>query len=517
MLLIPGSSADHPEKRWPVDRFIDLSSWFADMGITPVVIGGKAEGDIGARSSSEPRAKNIIGRTDLFQLATLSERAVMAIGGDTGPMHLAAAARTPGVCLFAQEWNPQGDGAENGLEPANPARPRRARGGPMMVLHAATLDAIGLATSNGRRHARCPGRPSAALAPAEPAPETDESPPPTEARLDRRSSDGRSGARSGAGQKASQAADPTGSQILEYLRGCGHIPRRKSTVMENCHRSSSPSGPPPKKEGPQINEDIRAPRVLLIDEKGEKQGEMPIEAALDAAREAGLDLVMVAPDNDPPVVKISDYGKQRFAEQKKKAEARKKQKSADLKEIKLRPNIDMHDYEVKGKAIRRFFEEGDKVKITMRFRGREMAHQNIGMELLIKVRGIRRRRQGGIRAQARRPPDGHGAVAALAAAVWTRGRGLRTEQPRGFFCRPAPRSCACRCCDSVDRYMRAHTGGVHPRRGKHHPTPPRTPRAAATAAKRRTQAQATSALQPGGVRRPGRQARDRHGRATVRA
>ena len=113
---------------------------------------------------------------------------------------------------------------------------------------------------------------------------------------------------------------------------------------------------------------------------------MPLEAALDAAKEAGLDLVRVAPDNEPPVVKISDYGKQRFAEQKKKAEARKKQKSADLKEIKLRPNIDKHDYEVKGRSIRRFFEEGDKVKITMRFRGREMAHQNIGMELLIKVK-----------------------------------------------------------------------------------------------------------------------------------
>jgi translation initiation factor IF-3 len=113
---------------------------------------------------------------------------------------------------------------------------------------------------------------------------------------------------------------------------------------------------------------------------------MPIEAALDAAREAGLDLVEVAPDNDPPVVKISDYGKQRFLEQKKKAEARKKQKSADLKEIKMRPNIDDHDYEVKARAITRFFEEGDKVKITLRFRGREMAHQHLGMELLERVR-----------------------------------------------------------------------------------------------------------------------------------
>ena len=112
---------------------------------------------------------------------------------------------------------------------------------------------------------------------------------------------------------------------------------------------------------------------------------MPLEAALEAAKEVSLDLVMVAPDNDPPVVKIADYGKQRFAEQKKKAEARKKQKSADLKEIKLRPNIDKHDYEVKGRSIRRFFEEGDKVKITMRFRGREMAQQELGMELLKRV------------------------------------------------------------------------------------------------------------------------------------
>ncbi|MEZ5938187.1 MAG: translation initiation factor IF-3 [Hyphomonadaceae bacterium] len=146
------------------------------------------------------------------------------------------------------------------------------------------------------------------------------------------------------------------------------------------------AAPPPKKTGPRVNEEIEAPRVLLIDENGEKQGEMPIEAALDAAREVGLDLVEVAPDGEPPVVKISDYGKQRFQEQKKKAEARKKQKSADLKEIKMRPNIDKHDYEVKSKAIRRFFEEGDKVKITMRFRGREMAHQHLGLELLERVR-----------------------------------------------------------------------------------------------------------------------------------
>lgn len=142
----------------------------------------------------------------------------------------------------------------------------------------------------------------------------------------------------------------------------------------------------PQKSGPRVNEDIRETKVLLIDEHGEKQGEMPIQAALDAAREAGLDLVEVSPNADPVVCKIVDYGKLRFLEQKKKAEARKKQKTADLKEIKMRPNIDTHDYEVKTKAMTRFFEDGDKVKITLRFRGREMAHQYLGMELMQKVR-----------------------------------------------------------------------------------------------------------------------------------
>lgn len=126
--------------------------------------------------------------------------------------------------------------------------------------------------------------------------------------------------------------------------------------------------------------------MLLIDENGEKQGEMPLQAALDAAREASLDLVEVAPDSVPPVCKILDFGKLKFEEQKKRAAARKKQRSADLKEIKMRPNIDIHDYEVKAKAITRFFEAGDKVKVTLRFRGREMAHQHLGMELLNRVR-----------------------------------------------------------------------------------------------------------------------------------
>lgn len=143
----------------------------------------------------------------------------------------------------------------------------------------------------------------------------------------------------------------------------------------------------PSKDGPRINDEIRAPRILLIDAEGEKQGEMPLSAALEAAIEAGLDLVEVAPNAEPPVCKILDYGKYKYEEQKKKALARKNQKIVEIKEIKLRPMIDDHDYDVKKRAMDRFFEEGDKVKVTLRFRGREMAHQHLGMELLRRVKG----------------------------------------------------------------------------------------------------------------------------------
>ena len=144
---------------------------------------------------------------------------------------------------------------------------------------------------------------------------------------------------------------------------------------------------PPVKDGPPINQEIRATRVLLIDQHGEKQGVMPLSSALEAAEEAGLDLVQIVGNAETPVCKILDYGKHRFQEQKKKAEARKRQKVVELKEIKLRPNIDTHDYEVKAKSMHRFFEEGDKVKVTLRFRGREMAHQQLGLELLNRVAG----------------------------------------------------------------------------------------------------------------------------------
>ena len=142
----------------------------------------------------------------------------------------------------------------------------------------------------------------------------------------------------------------------------------------------------PSKDGPRINDEIRSAKILLIDQNGEKQGIMPITAALEAAEEVGLDLVEISPNSDPPVCKLLDYGKFKFQEQKKKNEARKRQKTVEIKEIKLRPNIDTHDYDVKAKAMHRFFEEGDKVKVTLRFRGREMAHPELGMKLLQQVR-----------------------------------------------------------------------------------------------------------------------------------
>jgi translation initiation factor IF-3 len=173
------------------------------------------------------------------------------------------------------------------------------------------------------------------------------------------------------------------------LRAASDLPlpgRQAANQKEKTIARRPMNAPPPSKDGPCINEDILAPRVLLIDDAGEKQGEMPIAAALEAAKEAGLDLVEVAPQAVPPVCKIMDYGKYKFQEQKKKAEARKKAKAVEIKEVKVRPNIDDHDYDVKVRMIERFFEEGDKVKVTLRFRGRELAHTHLGMELLDRMR-----------------------------------------------------------------------------------------------------------------------------------
>src|ERR1700704_2885205 len=139
--------------------------------------------------------------------------------------------------------------------------------------------------------------------------------------------------------------------------------------------------------GPKINEAIRVKDVRLIDETGQNVGVVPTADALARAVLAGLDLVEVAPEADPPVCKILDFGKYKYQTQKKAAEARKHQKIVEIKEIKMRPAIDDPDYDVKMRSIKRFFEEGDKVKITLRFRGREMAHQQLGMEVLQRVKG----------------------------------------------------------------------------------------------------------------------------------
>ncbi len=128
------------------------------------------------------------------------------------------------------------------------------------------------------------------------------------------------------------------------------------------------------------------PQVRLIDEKGENRGVVATRDALAAAEAAGLDLVEISPTATPPVCKLLDFGKYKYEAQKKAAEARKKQKVIEIKEIKLRPGIDTNDYNIKMRSMRRFLEEGDKVKVTMRFRGREMAHQELGMKVLDRVR-----------------------------------------------------------------------------------------------------------------------------------
>ncbi|HCX66276.1 MAG TPA: translation initiation factor IF-3 [Rhodobiaceae bacterium] len=142
---------------------------------------------------------------------------------------------------------------------------------------------------------------------------------------------------------------------------------------------------PPTKEGPRVNDMIDEPTVLLIDAEGEKRGVIPTDEAIRMAEEAGLDLVEVSPNAKPPVCKLLDYGKFKYQAQKKANEARKKQKTVEVKEIKMRPNIDVHDYDVKMRSMLRFFEEGDKVKVTLRFRGREMAHQDLGRQLLERI------------------------------------------------------------------------------------------------------------------------------------
>ncbi|MSP05444.1 MAG: translation initiation factor IF-3 [Acetobacteraceae bacterium] len=143
---------------------------------------------------------------------------------------------------------------------------------------------------------------------------------------------------------------------------------------------------PPTRDGPRVNDEIRAAQVRLIDQDGEMQGVMSARDAMNRAFSVGLDLLEISPNADPPVVKILDFGKFKYEQQKKKNEARKRQKVVEIKEIKVRPNIDENDYQVKMRAMKSFIDEGDKVKVTLRFRGREMAHQEIGVRVLERIR-----------------------------------------------------------------------------------------------------------------------------------
>src|SRR6202045_706966 len=143
---------------------------------------------------------------------------------------------------------------------------------------------------------------------------------------------------------------------------------------------------PKDQDGPRGNTEIDSRSIRLIDADGEMVGVVSLREGLDMAAEVGLDLVEVSPNADPPVCKILDFGKFKYEAQKKKNEARKKQKVIEVKEVKLRPSIDDHDYAVKMRSMNKFIEEGDKVKVTMRFRGRELAHQELGMNVLMRVK-----------------------------------------------------------------------------------------------------------------------------------
>jgi translation initiation factor IF-3 len=166
------------------------------------------------------------------------------------------------------------------------------------------------------------------------------------------------------------------------LRQHSGKPLQEKTIA----RFPSQEAAPTQDKGPRVNHQISVREVRLVKEDGEMLGVVSTREALNMAAEAGLDLVEISPTAVPPVCKILDYGKFKYEAQKRKNEAKKKQKVIEVKEIKMRPGIEEHDYEVKMRAIKGFLEEGDKVKVTMRFRGREMMHQELGMKVLDKVR-----------------------------------------------------------------------------------------------------------------------------------
>ncbi|WP_311201789.1 translation initiation factor IF-3 [Ruegeria conchae] len=159
---------------------------------------------------------------------------------------------------------------------------------------------------------------------------------------------------------------------------CNH--QRNEPIARRPHNA-----PPQRDTGPRVNDKIRAPEIRLIGAEGENVGVVHPAKAMQMASDVGLDLVEISPNANPPVCKIMDFGKFKYEQQKRESEARKKQKIIEVKEVKFRPNTDTHDYDVKMRNVFKFLENGDKVKVTLRFRGREMAHQNLGRELLERV------------------------------------------------------------------------------------------------------------------------------------
>ena len=171
-------------------------------------------------------------------------------------------------------------------------------------------------------------------------------------------------------------------RIWPRCLGCTRNSNRQRTkaIARRPHNA-----PPVRETGPRTNERIRAPEIRLIGAEGENIGVVTPQRAMALADEAGLDLVEISPNANPPVCKIMDFGKFKYEQQKKEAEARKKQKVIEIKEVKFRPGTDKHDYDVKMRSVLKFLDNGDKVKVTLRFRGREMAHQDLGRQLLEQI------------------------------------------------------------------------------------------------------------------------------------
>lgn len=176
------------------------------------------------------------------------------------------------------------------------------------------------------------------------------------------------------------------TNVVEAARLRDYFARHTRNHVRTWTIARRPHNAPPQREtGPRVNDRIRGGEIRLIGADGENVGVVSPARALQMAEEAGLDLVEISPNAEPPVCKIMDFGKFKYEQQKREAEARKKQHIIEIKEIKFRPGTDTHDYDVKMRSVMKFLDEGDKVKVTLRFRGREMAHQQLGLELLNRV------------------------------------------------------------------------------------------------------------------------------------